>query len=175
MDDVDLESGHKFVESDEMIRKKLFTIALGVGLVACSDSTAPILPGPGNVQSIVTLDGITFRAATTLLQDHEVFVTFEAQNTTSEARQTTILGGNCMIRLRAYADESRSGTPVYGPPVDQACQEPGRLFDLLPGEADVIEQSFTVDAPGDVIYYFTVEFQHQERHELTAGMGIIQD
>ena len=158
-----------------MIRNKMLTMVLGVGLVACSDATAPILPGPGNVQSTVTLEGVTFRAATTLFEHKEVLVTFEAQNTTGEVQQTTILGGNCMIRLRAYTDESRSGAPAYGPPVDQACQEPARLYELQPGEADVTEQSFTVDLPDDVMYFFSVEFQHVERHELASGMGLVTE
>jgi hypothetical protein len=149
----------------------VFALAAGVG--ACSDTTAPILPGPGNVQSTVTLDGVTFRAATTLLSDGEVMVTFEAQNVTSEAQATGILGGNCMIRLRAYTDEARSGEPVFGPPLDEACQEPLRFYELEPGEADVTEQFFTMAGPTDVMYFFTVEFQHSERYELAAGMGLL--
>ena len=154
-----------------MLRTLLLTAFLVLGASGCSEATAPIFPGPGDIQPVLTIDGITFRAATTFLAGREVLVTLEAQNSTDDPQRVTILAGNCMILLRAYPDEARSMPPVYGPPLDLACQEPARTFDLQAGGIEVVERTFDVDAPTGEIYWWTVEILVIERHEIAAGFG----
>ena len=88
-------------------------------------------------------------------------------NETDVEAQTTILGGNCMFRPRVYTER---GERLVWSAFDlfDACQEPGRLFQLGGGDQESISRPFVVDADaGD--YFVTLTIVHLTAVELAAG------
>ena len=113
-------------------------------------------------------DGIVMTAAARVLEAGRIEVTLTATNETDSAAQTSILGGNCMLRPRVYTE--RDGRLVWSAfDLYNACQEPGRLFELAAGEEESVSREFIVGVPtGD--YFVTLTIEHLGLVELAAGV-----
>jgi len=84
-------------------------------------------------------DGMSFTATASTVpsDDRLIEVTVRVANESESARQTTILGGNCMIRVRLYDAANGSIRWSQFDEID-ACQEPARVVELDPGEVELI-------------------------------------
>lgn len=134
-------------------------LAAALILTGCSveiTSSSPLT----TAVSVFRADGMAFTASAQLSggADRTLSVSVHVQNEDEVARQSSILGGNCMIRVRLY--DASKGTDVWSQfdEID-ACQEPLRVFDLDPGEADSV--STQVDVPvGSGTYLVTATIEH---------------
>jgi hypothetical protein len=149
-------------------------VAIGMAALAgaCSSPAGPTDPLT-LVRSQFRADNILFTASATSPGESLLAVNLNAMNETDFEAQTAILGGNCMLRPRIYAelggDILWSGFDLYS-----GCQEPLRLIQLGGGDEEDISQTFRVPLdPGE--YFVTLTIDHTgQLVELTAGVVALQ-
>jgi len=114
-------------------------------------------------------DGFRFTASSRQVVGNSIEVTLTVTNETDARGQTSILGGNCMLRPRIYTKRGGSLLWSHWNSVATACQEPLRVFDLEGGATESVVQAFSVVLRNGA-NFMTVTIEHGgEQVELAAG------
>jgi hypothetical protein len=124
-------------------RMRVVTLVCSIPAVSCDSPTEPTGPGTEVVDEFRSA-GVLFTATAEPVGRDGVEVILTAANETDFDAQTSILGGNCMLRPRLYG--SRGGPLVWSAfDLHDACQEPLRIFQLGGGDEESVTQTLEVD------------------------------
>jgi len=124
-----------------------------------------------------TADGVVYRADTAIMESFPVQLRPQLTiRNEGESERTIRFPDGCIMFLRAYREESRSGKPVWDQEREAVCVAAIQEFTVAAGDSTVIRQG-TINAAqilGDSLppgrYYFTVVLRPDwERLELAAG------
>lgn len=146
---------------------RLFIYLLALAASACDSPTDPTGPDTQVVDEY-RADNVLFTAGARALGGGDVRVTLTVMNETDFDTQTGILGGNCMLRPRVYAE--RGGQLLWSAfDLFDACEEPLRLFQLGGGDEESISADFEIDLEHG-LYFVTLSIDHVgQMVELAAG------
>ncbi len=135
----------------------LIALAGVLAAAACSTDITDASPQTTAVGEF-TADGMRFTASASVSGSRTLALRVLVENISETARQTTILGGNCMIMARLY--HASNGTTAWSQ-YDRtpACQEPALQISLEPGETETLEASTPVEV-GRGTYFTTATIQY---------------
>lgn len=149
--------------------------ALAVAVVACTSSG--VVTGPEGIRAYRTVEGVEYRAYTAVLESFPVQLRPEVTVRNEGGDERTIrFPDGCVVLLRVYRDESRTGNPAWDQERTVGCFQAVQEITLAAGDSTVIRRG-TISAAeilGDSLpagrYYFSVVLRPDwQSLELAAG------
>ncbi|MFS8636873.1 MAG: BsuPI-related putative proteinase inhibitor [Gemmatimonadota bacterium] len=149
---------------------------LVVGAVAACTSSSEFT-SPEGMRAYRTAEGVVYRADTAIMESFPVQLRPQLTiRNEGESGRTIRFPDGCIMLLRVYREESRSGSPVWDEARTVGCTQAVQEFTVAAGDSTVIRQR-TISAAeilGDSLppgrYYFTVVLRPDwQPLELAAG------
>lgn len=150
-----------------------------LGLSGCGDAVAPPTQAPPRE---VVIDGVAFTAQTRApSSSHEVETTVLARNTMPVPTEILIQGGGRRVRLRAFMEATRRGTPTWDQDrFSPNCTDLGFRIVLAVAETREFSNALPTSAIlGDSLpegrYFFTARItaRANEEFEMSSGDALI--